>query len=283
MIRLSSNSLGHFLKCEQNYYNAYKRGKRLREFVWPLEFGTAVHEVMGTYDYWRLGKGRPEDAVIQAVKRADELSCEWEPWRETTVYNSWNLARIPVWYEEKFGKDNVIDLPIGYEISETGAPSPSVSWIEIPFEFEYRGVMLNGRLDALVSIFGENFIVDRKSTTKDIDGNFISSFSPGVQFSFYLWIAKKIFPTMDITGLLCEAIQLQVGSVQFERFVVRRSDDELLEFEMLLNNAIDRMKYLDGQIEYNYLKNESACFMCYFKKMCAASRPERARLWDAEI
>lgn len=276
MIRLSASSLSQFLKCEQNYYNIYKRGKRLREFSWPLEFGSAIHDVMGTYDYWRLGKGETELAVINAVKRADELSCTWDHWRETTTYNSWNLARIPIWYAEHFGYSDVIELPTEFP----AAPSPSAYWVEVPFEFEYRGVMLNGRFDSFVNIFGENFVVDRKSTGKDIDGDFISGFSPNVQFSMYLWVVRKLFPQMHIRGLLCEAIQLQVNSVQFERFVVRRSDDELNEFEALLNKSIDRIKELDNLSEYEHLKNEASCYMCGFKKMCASSRPERARLWS---
>lgn len=277
MIRLSANSLRPFFNCERQYFYSYLKDNssfraRGREWIWPLEFGNAVHEVMGVYDLERLGKAASlDDSILKSVECAAKLSSEWDDWRETTIYNSWNLARIPVWYSERFGEDNCIQLPIGWKGED---------FIEILWEYEYRGVILNGRIDMFVSIFGENYLVDRKTTAGQIDGHFIEKFSPDLQFSLYLWICDKLWPNMEIKGLLCEGIQLLVGSVDFERFTVRRSKDELEEFEDSLNYAIERRLKLEGSPEKFFLKNEAACFLCGFKKICAASKEERERRWQ---
>lgn len=288
MIRLSANSLSSFGRCEQLYYNLYNREKQLREFQWSLEFGAAVHEVLGEYDYMRLGKAASrEESVLAAVEKADQIASEWDSWQETTKYNSWNLARIPIWYDAKFGESNAIEAPIIPPSPRLHANAPnalsykptSAEFIEVLWEYEYNGVILNGRIDMFCSVYGENLLVDRKTTSQDIDGNFIDNFNPNLQFSLYLWVAPQLWPHMNINGLLCEAIGLKVGDVEFERFIIRRTKDELEEFELWLNYMIDRRKHLENRDEYNWLKNETQCFGCHFKKQCSSSKEERKRLW----
>ena len=269
MIRLSANSLKYLLSCERKYYNIYQVERNsLREFSWPLEFGSAVHDVMGVYDHWRFAEGKTP-AVHHAVARAVEISADWDEWRETTLYNSWTLARIPVWYAEHFGADDVVEA----------VPSPpDVSWTEYPWEYEYRGVMLNGYLDNVVNVFGENLILDRKTTSRTIDGDYIQGYSPDIQFTLYPWVMKRLFPHLEISAMLCEGIQLQVGAVDFDRFIVRRSQDELDEFEDMLNRAIDRRLALENQPERSWIQNQAVCYSCPFRRLCAASIPERERI-----
>ncbi len=258
------------MSCERKYYEIYTQPSAPRSFIWPLEFGSAVHDVMGVYDEWHLGKGDQAQAIRGAVQRAVEISSEWEEWREDTKYNSWNLARIPVWYAEHFGTDDVLTW--------APPPSPSASWLEYEWEYEYRGVMLNGRLDNLVSVWGENLIMDRKTTSREINGDYIQSFSPDIQCSLYTWVGKRLFPELEIGGLLYDAFQLQVAGVEFDRFIVRRTQDELDEFEDSLNAAIDRRKALEGRPEREWLMNPSACFGCFARKLCSSSKEERERL-----
>lgn len=251
------------MQCERKYFSAYNLERRPESFSWPLEFGSAVHTVMGAYDT-ALGKEGTQGAVRAGIRSAVGLVTTWDEWRETTKYNSWNLCRIPVWYAEKFPEDAL--ERIGPE------------WIEYHWELEYRGVKLHGYLDNLVRVYGETLVMDRKSTTRDIDGDFIRNFSPDVQFSLYIFAMRKLFPKLEIGGVLCEGFQLQVGSVDFERFIVRRSDDEMEEFEDTLNYWIDRRLALEGKEERAFLKNESSCYGCHWRQSCSASRAERERL-----
>lgn len=271
MIRLSSNSLRPLANCERQYFYSYIEPiKKAHEWSWPLEFGHAAHEVLSVYDRVRLEEKRGiEEAVLESVKKAADLSMDWPAWRETTTYNSWNLARIPVWYADQFGSDDSLEFPVNW---------PGGSWIEREWEYEYLGVILNGRIDKFASVFGENYIVDRKSTTYPIDGDFIKKFSPDIQFSLYLWAGRKLWPELNLKGILCEGIQLLVNSVEFERFIICRSQDELDEFEDFLIRKIEDRKRLEGQTERLWIKNEGACFNCFARKICSSSLSERKRL-----
>jgi len=258
-IRMSATSLSLFMRCERRYYYAYVFSIP-RDWSWPLEMGSAVHEVMAAYDdAYENGL----DSQIQAgVEAATEYLSLWEAWRWTDIYNPWQLARIPVWYAERFG-------------SGSGMHPTHAS--EIRFEYPVDGITFNGRIDGLVEAFGEEYVLERKSSSKTVGENFYRAFLPDLQFSAYIWVTRLLWPERKIKGILLEGIQLATGWVDFGRYPVLRSNDEILEFEDSLHYYLDRRKTLNGQPMRAWLKNEASCFGCPFRGFCASSNDGRER------
>lgn len=262
MIRMSVSSLSVFQRCERRFY--YGTVLQMpREWSWPLEFGTAAHAVLQAYDE-AYGEGL--DAQIKAgTDKALEYLAEWPEWRWTDVYNPWQLARIPVWYGEHFGTHSGVS-PAG----------PS----EIEFSLDIDGVEFRGRFDGIVNVFGEQYILERKTTSKSIGEAFYLHYLPDLQFSAYLWIARQLWPERKIKGILLEGIQLATGWVDFARYPILRSEDELVEIRESLSYYLGRRKSLEGAQMRNWIKNEANCFGCPFRFFCAQSDALRA-MWQS--
>lgn len=247
-----------FQKCERRSYFA-DQYQILRDWSWPLIFGTAVHEVLGAYDgVWHQGV---EARIAAGTEKALEISAEWPSWRFDNVYNPWQLCRIPVWYAEHFGEDSMCQ-PVGD------------AEIEIPHHIMH-GLPYGGRIDGVVKAMGQHYIRDRKSTGGELGDNFFSRFSPDLQFSAYIFLGRKAWPHLKIAGVLCEGIKLGGGYVDFYRVPIIRSDEEIIEFEKSAMRDAKRRVELEGQPMEEWFKSEASCFGCPFRPICAAPTEKR--------
>jgi len=257
-ITLSPSSLYTFQKCERRFYFALKY-QILREWNWPLEFGSAVHEVFEAYNSkWSEGL---EARVKAGVEKAIEVSSAWEDWRQDNNYNVWNLCRIPVWYAEHYGIDTECE-PIG----------ASELTFSIPLE---NGVIFTGRIDGRVRAMGRYYIIDHKTTSGYLGETFYNRYSPDVQFSAYNWVGRKLWPELKIAGVICNGIQLSAGSVDFDRVPILRTEEELVDFGLSLSHYAKRRLALEGQPIEAWVKNEANCSSCPFRQICTAPKSIR--------
>jgi len=251
-ITLSSSSLYTLQKCERRAYFSEKF-QVLRDWNWPLEFGSAIHAIMAEYDsQWQNGL----DARVNAgLAKALQIASEWDSWREDSQYNSWNLCRVPVWNAEHYGLDEFC-VPHGGS--------------EIEFNIPFEGLVFRGYLDGLVKTMGRYYIRDRKTTSQQLGDSFFSKYSPDVQFSAYIWAGRKLWPELKIAGVICEGIQIGTGWIDFCRVPILRCEDEINDFEDELRYFAKRKVELWNQPINKWIKSESACYGCPFRRPCSS-------------
>lgn len=141
--------------------------------------------------------------------------------------------------------------------------------IEIAFNLPLGDYTCAGRMDMVIRLGGQLWVLDHKTTS----GIFFleSSHRPNLQFTTYTWACKQMFG--ECAGVIIDVIELPKGAFNkdkhFSRFPSPRSEDELKEFE---SDFVAQVETIERYRENGYFpKSESDCWKYY--KNCIA--------WDA--
>ena len=168
--------------------------------------------------------------------------------------------RAIVWRAEEFWEDNikVATMPDGDPALEQR--------FEVPFSV--TGERLSGRIDKVVELDNELYVVDTKTTKTGLTSYYFANFTPNNQVYAYLWAAKHILK-LPVVGFIVEAAQTGVNFTRFERAVFKVNDEVIQEW------YIDSMHKIDLSNMYakdNYYPADfTACSNyggCKFREVC---------------
>lgn len=197
-----------------------------------------------------------------------------------------NLLRAVTWgaEEERDGPFRPIADPVTQE------PLVEIHFITKLEQVNRYGenYWLCGYLDAVKSYEDEHYITDKKSTKNWLGDAYYSQFAPNIQVNTYDYVgARHLFPSLEIKGILIEAIQLTLDGARFGKHMIKRS--EVLRKEYLYDTMY-WIKQAEEQATHGYWpKNERNCYMCAFKEVCSSEPQHRQailegrftkRVWD---
>ena len=170
---------------------------------------------------------------------------------------------------------------------------------EVGFELEpVDGFTVYGRLDGLIEgDYGPRsaWIRERKSTKSALSKYYFSTFAPHVEVSVQSLAAREGWAGaagFRIQGVMIEAIQTGVGFTRYGRERIAVSEERTAEFKKTLTRlwgdakrnaeADDTALSLRTfpEREAAWPMNESACYNCHFRGLCAKAPSVRWRFYE---
>jgi len=236
-----------------------------------LDFDSAVisalRAVIEKDDFRRPGEPLwnllPVEADILEMKAADAEDPEADgiDLRNSKIRTRYHLCRALVWYFDNYRQDalRVVSLSDGTAAVEHSFRVPIGEHLS-----DGTPLLLSGHYDKLVDFNDQLFITDVKST-KSITAQWKQGWDLSHQMTGYT-LGGKIGLERPVQGVFIDAVCLQVGGVQFGRFVTARSESQLREYVRLLKYTADQaeMWFTTGY----YPQNTAACMFCQFKEVC---------------
>jgi hypothetical protein len=294
---LDSTSVKAMFHCPRRYYYELVLGLRTPQQSRDLTFGIAYQEALVEYESCRAGEYTHDEAVRNAlwVGLTKGKSLPLDPKADGAdskpiVKRKDNLARAIINYCDQFG----INDPIQTIRLANGKPA-----VELSFRFgsgigfsDGEEIEFSGHLDRAAS-GGPNspvYIVDNKSTGKQINSDYVLQYTPDPQISHYT-IGGKVAFHFEVTGVLIDACQVLANAVDLKRFPVSRTPDQISEY---YQNVEALVHTYDGYRKARYWPmNESACHICPFRRgLCSHDPGTRAlhakhdfvrRVWDPAV
>lgn len=276
------------LSCwRQALYSVVYGLERREPFALDLEFGKAMHTGFEALDRARID--RPKDVVgwTNAALDAAWAASEHFP-REDQIgwdskKNRKTLLRVFPWYAEQFGPGDVLSTVR----LTNGKPA-----VEVPFSEPILGgrATLVCRPDAIVQLEPwEVFSLERKSTGSAPGDNYDSRWNPDIQISMQAIAGQSLLADsrFKFRGVVLESVHLLVGAVRFSRAFCLRSAGNIAEAKAAIVARIEEALARLGQTKMDagpeanekfWPKNEAACGLCRYKKICVADPSARAKV-----
>lgn len=278
---IDQTSLGLFKECPRKYYYRMIEGWTTRTSNVHLSFGTWFHQACEVYEHTRAFGGDHQEALRAAVKFA--LEATWDaklqkPWNsDHRDKNRYTLVRTIVWYLDSAQTNNsttvilanglpAVELTFRYQPTDPITGDELTAITGEPVEFA-------GHLDSIINLQGAKFISDRKTTSRRLGPDYFSAYTPDNQFSMYTHAGKFAFAE-NVAGVMCDAVQVLQSVSRFERQIIYRTPDQMLEWYADTKYYISLM----GQMaEHNrWPMNDKACFLCPYRPVCARTPAARA-------
>ncbi len=273
-----ATSLRSLATCPRKYQYEILQGRKNGNEA--MRFGLVYHAAKEILDAELTCDWAEDEALISAIKYVWDETEKWETEDDIPCTDNartrYTLVRGLVWSLEALGTD--IITPFEFPDGTLGI---ELSW-RVPLPYEYvdgtltqwdkKPYLLCGHFDGLVNFQGDVYVLERKTTKKTLKSWFFKEFSPNVQISTYALAADLMYQTLDVRGVIVEAMQTAVGFSRYLRQPIKRTPEQREEF---LTEVIHYIKQAEGYAESGvYPKNESACMMyggCAFQKICSLS------------
>jgi|SRR5579875_1771363 len=262
-LSISASSLETFKKCPRLYYYTVIRRRTTRQVSTDLQFGLHLHKALERY-HFALATGTPcETAVRLAVKHA--LKESWGDKSLAAPKSRESLIRAIIWYAATFNPDPLETAIIG-GIPAVEMPFVAALW-EAPTGEPYT---LTGRFDRVFIQDGHMGIEDTKTTKYPLDAD---AFSPHLQLGLY-WTAAQITLAKLPRWLVIDQIQVLNESVKIARIPVVPPDPQAWLDDLAL--TLEQMWHYAERNRWP--QNETACWRCPFRPVCAAQQN-----WEAAL
>ena len=109
---------------------------------------------------------------------------------------------------------------------------------DLKYPFAQTGERLSGRIDKVVELNNELYVVDTKTTKTGLTSYYFANFTPNNQVYAYLWAAKHILK-LPVVGFIVEAAQTGANFTRFERAVFKVNDEVIEEWYIDAMHKID--------------------------------------------
>lgn len=297
-LAIDSTSLGAFKTCPRYYYYRIVCGWAPMAESVHLKFGILLHAGVEAYHKWRAHGQDHDDSLRKALLQA--MHATWQPelrrpWTsDNPTKNRLTLLRTLVWYLDQHRDDPLQTLTLA-----SGAPA-----VELRFAFDsgYQSLVTGepfqfcGYLgDRLAALGEDKYVVDIKTTSRQLSPHWFAQFNPHNQFSLYTF-AGKIAYGEPLRGLIVDGCQVLAGETRFQRAFVARDASQIDEWYDMQGKWLAQIDACaeEGQSAgpSAWPMNETSCDKfggCEFREVCArspAARPQwlasayRQRIWD---
>tara|TARA_Y100000034_G_C6876247_1_gene400794 strand:+ start:773 stop:1534 length:762 start_codon:yes stop_codon:yes gene_type:complete len=159
MLKLSVSSIGTYEKCPKQYHYRYIEKPDVERVKWPAtEFGSCAHLALEIFHKTIIKKNLSMDALPSLMK--------WCMKKALSEFDM-ELLRAPMWSPDgdKPGLVFLKEILQTYldDIREGGIPN--VVGVEVPYNFNYQGVLVRGYIDRVDKIGDETYrVVDYKTS-----------------------------------------------------------------------------------------------------------------------
>lgn len=289
-----STSLGYLKTCPRLYQYIMIEGWATRDESIHLRFGIEYHTALQDYAI-SIAKGvRHEDAIHDTVRALHSRVFDWEVDRNTKAgkyKNRETIVALVIDYLDHFAND-----PAETFVLDNGEPAVEVSFrFELDWGPQYmetateltapQPYLLSGHLDRIVNFNSDLYVMDRKTSTTQVDSSYyMAQWSPSNQMTLYT-LAGKIVLNSPIKGVIIDAAQVLLEKPnRFSRGFTYRTEDQLQEWIQDLHFWFASAEtYADNN---HWPLNESSCGNyggCKFREVCSKSPQVREQYLKASF
>jgi hypothetical protein len=211
LLVLDNSAMEVFTRCPTAglYHLVHRREAYARNAA--LTFGGALHEGIAS-----LLRRLPEDDQDQAILQYfAENPAPPDEYRTAPLclqvmrhYRARQVLPDYEWTVLSNGEpliERPFELPLG--VLEVNTPIQLPNWPE-PRLVKSIHVAWSGKIDLIANVAHRNRVVDHKTTSIAGD-NYVSNFILAHQVIGYVWAARQLWPSLDITGFCLNAIYLR--------------------------------------------------------------------------
>lgn len=264
-----AHSMSQLKRCPRLYYYTIVRGLATKRMAATLRFGIIFHEAQEVF-HKALAKGCDEAAafrevfrlILTRVREEPEIFQDSDPVRTPAT-----LLRAAIWHLDEFGLRD----PAQTVMLASGKPAVELSF-KFPIELtspDGGPYMLTGHIDRLVTIGGETFVEDYKTTKSALGSYFFDQWTPENQMSQYSYAGRVVFDT-PTSGVIITGVQLGVTFCRTARGFAHRTPSQLSEW---LEDYQQWLKLAERFAEAQYWPmNDKSCSMyggCSMRSVCA--------------
>ena len=286
---IDSTKTRSWMQCKRKYYYSYlSHLESAKSTALDLVYGSVVHECLEFFENKMLAGHTKDDSLVEALDHMGRLSESWttDPvFLNDTKKTRTTAIRLLIWYAEQFHEFG-LDCPIKPVANEIPfRESLRALVLASPFadQIDLTGIdddmLVCGRLDSLVEgpSPGEFAVRERKTTGMALSRVYWARYAPDIQVSLYSWVAKLLFPDLNIRGVLLEAFQVGAGFVRMERRFFERWPEQAIETVQSIVQAAREMDAagIRGEVlppASTFLMNEGCCMAggmpCNFQAIC---------------
>jgi len=252
-----------FMNCRRKYDYRINRGLVGKEPTMPLYFGGAIHKALDT---WYITKDVRSAVIAFNKNYIEDLERDT---KRTNEMGEWIIRN----YDKQY-----VDQP----------------WKLIHSEMTFELPLPNcnnfiGKIDKIIEWDGVLWVVDHK-TTSQLGPQFFKSAEPNMQFTGYVWAAKKL--GFDVKGIVLDAVLVAKGLLQassrarltpLARFDVYRSQEHLDEWEKTVRWIQSDIRTCEVIKEW-YPNFDSCTYYgeCPYRKVCLEDKDVRERVIEAD-
>ena len=275
-----TSSLSAFSSCPRYYNFQNLLGYKSKLYSVATGFGSAVHAGFEQLDYGRFEGRTKEQSIQEAIKLILLEFGEDLNKVDDKARNLEAALRTIVWRAEEYWDDiiKVATMPDGTPALEQR--------FEIPF-CEITGARFSGRIDKVVELENELYLVDTKTTKTSLSEYYFQGFTPNNQVYSYIWACREILK-LPIAGFIVDAVQTGANFCRFNRGVFRVPHAIIMEWYMDAIHKLSMAK-MYGEQDY-YPADFTACGNyggCKYRDICNESPDNRHRIiasdFDIEI
>lgn len=283
-----STKIRSWMQCDRKYFYSYlEHLESSRSTSIDLEFGKVVHECLEFFENQMLEGESKDQALEAALNHSHILSAGWEvdlAFQEESRKTRVSAMRLLIWYAEQY-HENGLEAPIRPVANEIPfrenlnllleASDFYSSLTEYPI---YPNFLIAGRFDSIIEgpSKGEYWLRERKTSSQSLGNFYFARYSPDIQVSLYTWVAKLLFPHLNLQGVLLEAFQIGTNFIRMQRKQIQRWPEQSFETARSIIRAANQM-YLAGVLDdqpqrQNFPLNEGCCMAggmpCPFRELC---------------
>lgn len=282
---IDSHSLGLYKECPRKYLYQVILGWNSKVPNPHLFFGIGVHRALEVFD---IAVAEGEGAKLALDKALDfAFKFTWNvklkrPWDSNhATKHRISLLRTVIWYVEAIGANDPMTTLI-----LNGKPAIELKY-QYPSGYKTENgelIQLCGRLDRVAELNGSTYVIDRKTTSKELSPRYFSQFTPFDQFSHYVGAGEKI-GLGKISGIMLEGMQIGSKFSRFQRQPIPRTPQ-------MINEWKEGLGYWFGVMEAtaahrNWPMNEKACSGpygdCAFRSVCSRNSTARQQLLELDF
>ncbi len=256
---ISYSAVADYLTCRRMYY--WKRIYNLAtsDRSVPMQFGSIFHKVLANY-YSQDGNRKLEKTVFEGT--------EYEFLPEKGEKSVTHLVKLAHAYHAKWQElDDFSPLITGTgKLIELGA--------RIPLK---PGWILSAKLDMIVIYKGKIWLVDHKTTGKDMNRSTMPTLQRDIYIVVANWAGIKIFGFIENQIVITKKpkflrFPVMVSAGNFPTSPLKELDQITNEIDELLSCPFNKEKP-----HLNWLRDTKQCNMsgtCAYVALCHASNPE---------
>ena len=288
-IAWDATSLRSLMTCPRKYEYEILQGRKNGNEA--MRFGLVYHAAKEILDA-SIARNPTADIDECLINAIEYVWTETEKWGTEddipctdNARTRYTLVRGLVWSLEALGTDILTpfefpDGTLGIELSwRVPLPIKYTSYRDMDRAFagkiegwEAKPYLLCGHFDGLVNFQIDHYILERKTTKQTLKSWFFKQYSPDVQISTYDLAADLMYQTLDIRGVIVEAMQTAVGFSRYLRQPIKRTPEQRSEFlEEIIHYIKKAEEYAESGV---YPKNEAVCGLyggCAYRKICSLS------------
>lgn len=266
---IDNTALTAYMTCPREYMFGMIQHRRPSGRSPALVFGSAWHTIL---EHHYKGKS-PAEAVKAGLDA-------WEDHGAIDDYRT--IQRLVLVFEQYIKRWGT-----GQDLKDTlGFPDNPLVESAVQIDDEELAHPYAGKIDRIVLVNGLGYIEDHKTTSR-LDRHYFSQFDNSNQMKGYVYMARKLVPSLKIVGARINLAHVTKTKTEFHRHLVTYTPDAMLEWLDNYNNWARRLARDTEANDFPGHFGDNGCKrvygLCSYHRVCRVSPRLQQKVLESEF